>query len=284
MYERLLDKFHMPTFEQIKEYMKKKYLIIFIPILMLACLVAGIFIGKAIFDKDEISFYVEIIKKLEDQNQEIIQFIVEGIPENDINHRGKYFLSEPKQKGAVQDIYGNAVSFSDLKVGYLVKITYNSDQLILAISPSIIEGGVNNIRVMDEEYGRNRPPELVLRMAPEDGSHFAMAIKKGTVTSTGATLVLENKTNKQAMYGQPFEIDRKTGDEWVELIPEIENYAFTMEAFTVPAGQFREMEVLWEWLYGRLSAGQYRIVKNMNVESTDGIGYESTLTAEFKIP
>lgn len=270
----------------IEEQDMKKNLLIFIciPILMLACIVAGIFIGKALYGKNEISFCGEIIQKLENQNQEIIQFIVEGIPENDINHRGKYFLSKPKQKGAIWDINGNAMSFSDLKVGYCVQITYNSDQLILEISPSIIEGGVNSIRVVNEEYGRNRPPELVLRAAPEDGSHFAMTIKEGSATPSGATLVLENKTNKQAMYGQPFEIDQKTGDQWVELIPGIENYAFTMEAITVPAGQSREMAVDWEWLYGRLGAGQYRIVKNMNTEPSDGVGYESTLSAEFEIP
>lgn len=279
MRQRFFDKFHIPAFGW------KKYLnVIFIPIVMLACLTAGIFIGKAIHGKNEISFYGEIIQKLEDQNHEVIQFIVEGTLENGINHKGKYFLSEPKRKGAIRDINGKAISFSDLKVGYCVLITYNSDQLILAISPSIIEGGVKSIRVVDEEYGKNRPPELVLRMAPEDGSHFAMTVKEGSATGSGLTLVMENKTDRQAMYGQPFEIDQKVGDEWIELIPTIENYAFTMEAFIIPAGQSREMEVHWEWLYGQLSAGRYRIVKNMSLETTDGAGYESTLTAEFEIP
>lgn len=265
--------------------MKKKYLIIILtPVLMLVGFAAGLFTGKAVYDKDEISFYGVIIQKVENENQEIIQFIVEGIPENDINHRGKFFLSEPGRKGAVRDKNGNPIGFSDLEVGYFVQITYDSDKPILDISPSIIEGGVNSILVVDEEYGRNQLPELVLRTPPDDGSHFSMIIKEGTVTPTGATIIMVNKTNEQAMYGQPFGIDQKVGNEWVELAPVIQNYAFTMEAFIIPPGRFREMEVNWEWLYGSLDTGRYRIVKNMRTEPKDGTGYEATLTVEFEIP
>ncbi len=81
--------------------------------------IAGYRLGSAA-NQDAVSFYATL---LEQDGQSIL---VEGIPENDVNHRGKFWVS-PKENApasAVTDQNGAPMAMSRLPVGGLLRITY----------------------------------------------------------------------------------------------------------------------------------------------------------------
>lgn len=93
----------------------KKFSILFISILLLSI---GILIGYNLPKEEEISFYGTVIEINESSLH------VQGIPENDINHRGEFVLNiTPKTKMI------NLVSLSELPTNSLIKITYSGNVL-----------------------------------------------------------------------------------------------------------------------------------------------------------
>ena len=89
-----------------------------------------------------------------------------------------------------------------------------------------------------------------------------MRIKEGTVSSTGMTVVLENKTDKHISYGDPYTLEKNMDKKWFEVADILDgNYGFTDIGYELPPSKTNEWEVDWEWLYGKLDKGQYRLVK-----------------------
>lgn len=68
--------------------------------------------------------------------------LVEGIPENDINHRGQFWVSlkEDDPKGIVLDESGNEIDIAQVSVGDSVAIVYNGP--VLETNPRQIYGVV----------------------------------------------------------------------------------------------------------------------------------------------
>ena len=91
-----------------------------------------------------------------------------------------------------------------------------------------------------------------------------MRVKEGTMSSTGMTVVLENKTDKEITYGDPYTLEKNMGGKWFEvsvLESLIGYYGFNDIGYGVNPSSTNEWEVDWEWLYGKLDKGQYRLVK-----------------------
>jgi hypothetical protein len=91
-----------------------------------------------------------------------------------------------------------------------------------------------------------------------------MAIKDGTVSPTGLTVVFDSKLDNECIYGEYFLLEREVNGEWYGVPVAIEgNYAFKMIGYRLPPGGSSEWSVDWEWLYGILETGKYRIVKDI---------------------
>lgn len=94
--------------------------------------------------------------------------------------------------------------------------------------------------------------------------HFSLK----NISSTGATLVF-NQHNADApkgelQYGEDFVIEMLRNGEWEEVpIPIEGNYGFNDIAIMLPCGEISEREIDWEWLYGELEPGEYRIGKSV---------------------
>ena len=88
-----------------------------------------------------------------------------------------------------------------------------------------------------------------------------MTLKEGTLSPTGATFVLQNLTENEYIYGQPYSLQRKTDGGWVDLKMIIVNYSFTGEGLMLGAKDTQEVVVDWEWLFGALPRGDYRFSK-----------------------
>lgn len=85
--------------------------------------------------------------------------------------------------------------------------------------------------------------------------------------------------------GSNFSLARWDGSGW-DFLPERENTAWTMVAYGVPLNETTRTGVNWEWVYGKLEPGQYRIYKSYTGERgfvTNRETAEETYYAEFTI-
>ena len=107
-----------------------------------------------------------------------------------------------------------------------------------------------------------------------------MTIKDGTLTNSGATLILTNNSDKSFQYGNPYEIEIKKEGEWHKINVELN---FTMPAFQLSARENKEIEINWENGYGKLAKGTYRIIKGIDYEYEEGKYKSFNIAVEFTI-
>ncbi|MDD2235464.1 MAG: hypothetical protein PHV03_11355, partial [Desulfitobacteriaceae bacterium] len=111
-----------------------------------------------------------------------------------------------------------------------------------------------------------------------------MTVKKGTASASTLTVVLENNSGSQCTYGEYYELEKKINDLWYQVPVTIDgDYGFNSIGYDLSPGDDREWAVDWNWLYGSLDEGEYRIVKD--ILDFRGIGDYDTyfLSAEFTI-
>lgn len=89
------------------------------------------------------------------------------------------------------------------------------------------------------------------------------------ISPAGATLVFHqydpDAPTGELSFGDEFELEVQNGGKW-ERVPDIlgGEYAFNAIAYIIAAGQSSEVDLSWEWLYGKLPAGEYRIKKEIH--------------------
>lgn len=89
------------------------------------------------------------------------------------------------------------------------------------------------------------------------------------ISSTGATLVFSQHNadapKGELQYGEDYVIEVKKDGEWEKAPIVVEgNYGFDAIAILLPCGEISEREIDWEWLYGELKPGEYRIGKSVD--------------------
>ncbi|WP_391205525.1 immunoglobulin-like domain-containing protein [Psychrobacillus sp. L4] len=111
-----------------------------------------------------------------------------------------------------------------------------------------------------------------------------MIAKEGTVSSTGLTVTFENNSNKQIIYGDPSLIEKKIKGKWYQ-VPDVlsGNYGFNDIGYGLSSQEVKEWTTDWEWLYGNLDKGEYRIVKYILDFREAGDYDKYHLTAEFTV-
>lgn len=106
------------------------------------------------------------------------------------------------------------------------------------------------------------------------------------ISSTGATLVFRqydaDAPTGELEYGEDFVIEQRKDDKW-EPVPVIldNDYGFDAVAYSITAGDTSERELSWEWLYGALAPGEYRIKKVVNDFRSSGDYSQYTICARF---
>lgn len=91
---------------------------------------------------------------------------------------------------------------------------------------------------------------------------ITMEIKEGTLTKTGATIVITDLSGKNNTFSKEFRIDQKRGEKWYTLKDKSKNEVDVMPG--QEEDKKLEQELNWEKNYGTLSDGYYRIVKKIN--------------------
>ena len=108
----------------------------------------------------------------------------------------------------------------------------------------------------------------------------SMTIKKGTLTKTGATVIITDINENKYDYGSSFRIDTKKDNTWVE-VEKIGDTAFNMIAYSVDKNNKLELKQDWSYIYGELDKGEYRIVKDVCVNI--GCTEKKEFSTEFVI-
>ena len=65
----------------------------------------------------------------------------------------------------------------------------------------------------------------------------------------------------ELIYGEGYHLEVLNGDTWEDVPTIIEDWGFNSIGYTIPAEGEADMEINWEWLYGKLAPGTYRITK-----------------------
>jgi len=104
-------------------------------------------------------------------------------------------------------------------------------------------------------------------------------------SDTSVSIRITNDTDKDIQCGSDFclEMQGEETEEWRELDEVIDNAAFTMEAYRIQKDSSYETVINFEWLYGKLESGKYRIVKTVTDFRGTGDYTDYTYTAEFCI-
>ena len=90
-----------------------------------------------------------------------------------------------------------------------------------------------------------------------------LTIKEGFVSASGITVIFQNNSDKQYLYGEYMWLEKRVNDEWKQVPAVIENYGFQDIAYILEPNESKEMQIDWEWLHGALGSGDYRFIKDV---------------------
>ena len=107
---------------------------------------------------------------------------------------------------------------------------------------------------------------------PDGTANVTMTVSD--VTPTGATVTIQDSNPEPSVYGEWFQIQREKGGVWYEVKTKISNYGYNEIGWLTDDNGQLTMDVDWEWIYGKLPAGHYRILKQAGTEI---IGAELTV-------
>ncbi|WP_409229482.1 immunoglobulin-like domain-containing protein [Gudongella sp. SC589] len=119
--------------------------------------------------------------------------------------------------------------------------------------------------------------------------YWGLELTATNISPTGLTLSFSQyggNPKGDLQTGSYYWLDKHVEDEWVpvEILSSAQDVGWTDEAYIINMNDITEWEVGWEWLYGELSIGNYRIGKEiMDYRSTGGILDTLNYYADFKI-
>lgn len=91
-----------------------------------------------------------------------------------------------------------------------------------------------------------------------------VTIQISDISPSGATLVITDTNPEPYVYGEWFKLQKELSGQWQDVPTVIDNYGFH-EIGYLPNDKGEVTFVInWEWLYGKLPAGTYRIFKEVN--------------------
>lgn len=109
-------------------------------------------------------------------------------------------------------------------------------------------------------------------------------VKDSTVTPTGLTVIFNNDSEQDGTYGEHFQLDRKVDGEWIEVPDILEgHFGFPDIGYELDPRATAELVVDWEWLYGSLEQGEYRIKKYVYFREEFGDYGRRDFAAPFEV-
>lgn len=113
-------------------------------------------------------------------------------------------------------------------------------------------------------------------------NNITLSLKEGTLKDTGATFILKNSSDITVLYGNPYWIEKEADGKWSK-VKTVEDMNFTLPEFGLLPKETKEFNINFEYGYGKLAFGKYRLVKDITVEYEDDTRESFNVTAEFTI-
>lgn len=89
-----------------------------------------------------------------------------------------------------------------------------------------------------------------------------LEIKEGTLTNTGATVIITDKNKNPYGWGVPYFIEIEEDGLWTE-VQDLYRISWIEIAYELDENGQYEQEINWEKFYGKLKPGNYRLGKNV---------------------
>lgn len=91
-----------------------------------------------------------------------------------------------------------------------------------------------------------------------------VSISISDVSPAGAIVTIKDINEEPYVYGEWYKIEEKKNGEWFDVKTIIDNYGFTEIGYLTDANGKVKFEIDWQWLYGELPKGSYRLLKEVN--------------------
>ncbi len=122
--------------------------------------------------------------------------------------------------------------------------------------------------------------------ADEGFPDWGLTLSAKNITPTGLTLVCTKKggnSTGELQCGTEYHLIVLEDGTWKDVPTVIDEYAWNSLAYWIPEGQEVEFDFSWEWLYGKLPAGTYRLTKGF-MDFRDAGDYDTAVYwVEFEI-
>lgn len=96
--------------------------------------------------------------------------------------------------------------------------------------------------------------------------NVSMEIKKGTLTNKSVTLIIKDSTSDKYTFTEEFYIEEKIDNKWSRVKEIHTDYGFNEPAYYADLEEL-ELKQNWEYMYGNLEKGSYRLVKKIFKDS-----------------
>lgn len=149
--------------------------------------------------------------------------------------------------------------------------------ILFAINMFILE----NLCEVEESNRANREIANKVLVNTKSLDNVSMKIKEGTLTRKGATITIYDGNIEHFAYHDKFRIECFENGEWKEL-PFISNRDFGEYGVTPRKESYIEMQQNWEYYFGELKNGKYRLRKSVKEEGFCS-GKEQFFFVEFTI-
>ena len=137
-------------------------------------------------------------------------------------------------------------------------------------------------------YSNNKSPYIknwkkTQLSAVNNFEQVSMNVIEDSVSAKELTLIFTNSSNKEAMYSEDFLLEKNIECNWYQVPTKKIEFLFNDIAFKLSTSIQEVLNINWDWLYGSLDKGEYRIVKTLWVVSAGGEYEEYFLSAQFII-
>ena len=91
-----------------------------------------------------------------------------------------------------------------------------------------------------------------------------VSISISDISLTGATIIIKDTNNNPYTYGEWYKLEKQVDGKWYDVKTIIENYGFNSIVYLPDKNNEVKFDIDWEWLYGELPLGSYRILKGID--------------------
>lgn len=154
------------------------------------------------------------------------------------------------------------------------------EALILSVRP---EGVAATSEEGETLLGMNLPAVVETPWEYEVNALDGVELVMEKYSATGGDLEIVNELRKKLQGGEWFTIQREIDGKWYNLVYVYDTIAFKDVGYILPAGETTILPITWEWIYGELPAGEYRVVTKVLDYRAPGDYDEYYLAKEFEI-